>query len=236
MFSCRGKEKIVAGSSFDANNKVKFGPKHATATRPLGTVHLSACHDVATPVFQTLHTIINELNKILCHINIKDTNSNVLYLNIFLQEAENNREPHDDHRIKHKPSPPTRLNGTPSFLEVSQIIIRVSAGEQDTNRSPCGCHVTLVTGAWFLCFNNTAWLRKLLAAPISIVQTKTPAWHATASSLPESGLQLMQHTDFWAPCLKIGTTGISWEKIRMRSSLVTIANRAQCGCHARHLI
>lgn len=234
MFSCRGREKTVAGSSVEANKRVNFGPKHAAATRPLGTVHLSACHGVATPVFQILSVIINGINrKRKMNICIREGK---IYLNIFLHVADNKWEPQDDHCVKHKPPPPTLFNGTPCFLDVSQTIILVSAGEQDTSRSPWGCHVTFTTGAWLRCFRNTAWLRELLAAPNSMVQTKTPPWQATANSLPARGLQLTQQTDFWALCLNTGTTGIPWENMRIRSSLVTTANRGQWGCQEIHLI
>lgn len=58
------------------------------------------------------------------------------HLKTFPLEAENNRAPQDDQRVKHIPPPPTRLKGIPSSLEVSQIIIFESVGEQDANRSP----------------------------------------------------------------------------------------------------
>jgi len=57
MLSCNGNENIVAGSSVVVKSNVKLGPKHAAATRPWGTVHLSGRHDVGTPVFQTLNGI-----------------------------------------------------------------------------------------------------------------------------------------------------------------------------------
>ena len=63
--SCKGKEKIIAGSSVDVKRRVKFGPKHAAATRPLGTVHLSAFHGVPTPIFHTLRDETKIVNNII---------------------------------------------------------------------------------------------------------------------------------------------------------------------------
>lgn len=54
MLLHNGNENIVAGSSVVQKSNVKLGPKHATATRPLGTVHLSGYHGVGIPVFQIL--------------------------------------------------------------------------------------------------------------------------------------------------------------------------------------
>lgn len=71
ILSCNGNENIVAGSSVVAKSNVKLGPKHAVATRPWGTVHLSACHGVGTPVFQTLTLNINFFNYICNYLNIE---------------------------------------------------------------------------------------------------------------------------------------------------------------------
>lgn len=58
------------------------------------------------------------------------------YLKIFLQVVANNLDPQDDQRVKHNPPPPTRLKGIPLSFATSQIIMFMSAKEQDTNTSP----------------------------------------------------------------------------------------------------
>lgn len=95
-----------------AKSNVKFGPKHAVATRPWGTVHLSARHGVGTPVFQTLKLNIYLFDCVynyFLYINVI-----TYYLKTFLHEAENNRKPQGDQHVKHMPPPPTRFRGTPS--------------------------------------------------------------------------------------------------------------------------
>ena len=54
MYSFNGMEKTIAGSSVEANRRVKFGPKQAAATRPFGTFHLSGTQGDPVPMSQTL--------------------------------------------------------------------------------------------------------------------------------------------------------------------------------------
>ena len=61
MCSFSGRENTIAGSSVEVKISDKLGPKQAAATRPFGTVHFSAFHDVAVSVFQTLNKIISTL-------------------------------------------------------------------------------------------------------------------------------------------------------------------------------
>ena len=113
------------------------------------------------------------------------------YLNMMPVVAANTLEPSGDHVTRDRPPPPTRLKATNFSMATSHTYMAVSAAEAVSRTSPCGLHVTLVTGEWCgLCSTVAQLVEGRVTTEFgSTCHTNTPPSQPTASSDADIGLR-----------------------------------------------
>jgi len=113
------------------------------------------------------------------------------YLNMMPVVAANTLDPSGDHVTRDRPPPPTRLKATNFSMATSHTYMAVSAAEAVSRTSPCGLHVTLVTGEWCgLCSTVAQLVEGRVTTEFgSTCHTNTPPSQPTASSDADIGLR-----------------------------------------------
>ena len=112
------------------------------------------------------------------------------HLNMMPVVAANTLDPSGDHVTRDRPPPPTRLKATNFSMATSHTYMAVSAAEAVSRTSPCGLHVTLVTGEWCgLCSTVAQLVEGRVTTEFgSTCHTNTPPSQPTASSDADIGL------------------------------------------------